>query len=99
ADITSSEGPEHHQSLLRIGELGQARAPVLHWMMVLAARCRGEQLSRDVARLMQRISAAHAIGIEPIAQLLVHARFESFHRALVGAGEDADEFAVAVVAD
>src|SRR5205823_9190088 len=59
---------------------------------------------RDLASLRERrgvelIALFEASGVDPRAELLVQARLEAFHARLVGAGEDADELAAAVVAD
>src|SRR5207244_1403031 len=48
---------------------------------------------------VQPISLPHALRLHALAELLAQARLEAFHPRLVGAGEDADELAAAVVAD
>src|SRR5207244_5103719 len=56
--------------------------------------------ARSSLRLrVQPISLAHALRLHALAELLAQARLEALHARLIGAGEDADELADAVVAD
>src|SRR5205823_11978832 len=48
---------------------------------------------------VQPIPLPYALRLHALAELLAQARLEAFHAGLVGAGEDADQLAAAIVAD